>query len=149
MPGEPVRLRLSRAKGFDLQALSMATNGLPAVSVARPHRWGNSWKVGSQRYDSARNDFRECETIEDAIQAFRQSVEWNPNSKSILPTDYGFLEIGGGYGPQHRNLKTIRDELRGKNLACWCKGESPCHADVLLELANRPVCEAARSGGGK
>jgi hypothetical protein len=29
----------------------------------------------------------------------------------------------------------VRRELRGKNLACWCK-EGPCHADVLLELAN-------------
>lgn len=28
------------------------------------------------------------------------------------------------------------DELRGKNLACWCKLGAPCHADVLLELAN-------------
>jgi hypothetical protein len=27
-------------------------------------------------------------------------------------------------------------ELRGKNLACWCKPGEPCHADVLLELAN-------------
>ena len=27
-------------------------------------------------------------------------------------------------------------ELRGKNLACWCPLTSPCHADVLLELAN-------------
>lgn len=27
-------------------------------------------------------------------------------------------------------------ELRGKNLACWCKLGAPCHADVLLELAN-------------
>lgn len=34
-------------------------------------------------------------------------------------------------------------ELRGKNLACWCALSAPCHADVLLELANRPVCEAA------
>lgn len=29
----------------------------------------------------------------------------------------------------------IKRELRGKNLACWCKA-SPCHADVLLEIAN-------------
>lgn len=29
-------------------------------------------------------------------------------------------------------------ELRGKNLACWCKPRAPCHADVLLELANTP-----------
>lgn len=28
------------------------------------------------------------------------------------------------------------NELRGKNLACWCKLGEPCHADVLLELAN-------------
>ena len=29
------------------------------------------------------------------------------------------------------------DELRGKNLACWCSLDQPCHADVLLELANK------------
>jgi len=28
------------------------------------------------------------------------------------------------------------EQLRGKNLACWCKLDEPCHADVLLELAN-------------
>ncbi len=27
-------------------------------------------------------------------------------------------------------------ELKGKNLACWCSLENPCHADVLLEIAN-------------
>ena len=27
-------------------------------------------------------------------------------------------------------------ELRGMNLACWCPLDKPCHADVLLELAN-------------
>lgn len=26
--------------------------------------------------------------------------------------------------------------LRGKSLACWCALDQPCHADVLLELAN-------------
>ncbi len=25
------------------------------------------------------------------------------------------------------------DELRGKDLACWCRLDQPCHADVLLE----------------
>ena len=29
-----------------------------------------------------------------------------------------------------------RRDLRGKNLACWCPLDQPCHADVLLELAN-------------
>lgn len=31
--------------------------------------------------------------------------------------------------------------LRGKNLACWCSLDSPCHADVLLELANAEAAE--------
>jgi hypothetical protein len=29
------------------------------------------------------------------------------------------------------------EDLRGKNLACWCPLDQPCHADVLLEMANR------------
>lgn len=28
--------------------------------------------------------------------------------------------------------------MRGKNLACWCKLNERCHADVLLRLANGP-----------
>lgn len=28
-------------------------------------------------------------------------------------------------------------ELRGKDLACWCRHDQPCHADALLELANK------------
>lgn len=30
----------------------------------------------------------------------------------------------------------IKADLGGKNLACWCALDQPCHADVLLELAN-------------
>lgn len=34
-------------------------------------------------------------------------------------------------------------KLRGKNLACWCRDDGkPCHADVLLELANREASDA-------
>ncbi len=33
--------------------------------------------------------------------------------------------------------------LRGKDLACWCALDRPCHADALLEIANAPMkCEA-------
>jgi hypothetical protein len=30
----------------------------------------------------------------------------------------------------------VREELRGKNLACWCAVGEPCHADILLRAAN-------------
>lgn len=36
-------------------------------------------------------------------------------------------------------LARIRRELKGKNLACWCALDGqPCHADVLMEIANSP-----------
>lgn len=120
---QPERLQLSRRKGFDLQALSIATNGLPAVNCARPGRWGNPFKVGGSTIFGAYT-----QTPEVVVQRFR---EW-------LASD--FLDA-----KEHRQLLPL---LRGKNLACWCKlvdrhGKAEhCHADVLLEMANRPVCEA-------
>lgn len=33
-------------------------------------------------------------------------------------------------------LEAARAELAGRDLACWCRLADPCHADVLLELAN-------------
>ena len=38
---KPVRIQLSRAKGFRLQEVSRAINGLEAVKVDRSTRWGN------------------------------------------------------------------------------------------------------------
>lgn len=35
-----------------------------------------------------------------------------------------------------RELRSAFPELRGKNLACFCPLDQPCHADVLLEIAN-------------
>ena len=43
---KPVRLTLSRRKGFSLQVASRAANGLAAKTVARPGRWGNPFVIG-------------------------------------------------------------------------------------------------------
>lgn len=41
------------------------------------------------------------------------------------------------------------ETLRGKSLACWCHPGEPCHADVLLEIANAQSDRtAAKSEGG-
>jgi hypothetical protein len=120
---QPVRLQLSRKDGFDLQAHSLAVNGLPVVVVSRPGRWGNPWSV------------QEVGSAAEAVRRFRGAT-------------CGFMSNGSFCKPQAHPLsfigRIISDvgELRGKNLACWCKIGSPCHADVLLEMANKPVCEA-------
>lgn len=33
-------------------------------------------------------------------------------------------------------ILAAQQQLRGKNLACWCPLDAPCHANVLLRLAN-------------
>jgi hypothetical protein len=38
--------------------------------------------------------------------------------------------------PERASLRArARAELRGRDLVCWC-APKPCHADVLLEVAN-------------
>lgn len=110
---KPIRLQLSRQKGFNLQGLSLATNGLPAVNVARPSKFGNPYKLGGL-----------LSAIE-CVEAFRDM--WNlalarPTAREALA------------------------ELRGKNLACWCGPDQPCHADVLLDLTGRMICTEVSDG---
>lgn len=46
-----------------------------------------------------------------------------------------FIESDTIYGTRLR--VAAETELRGKDLVCWCPLDQPCHADVLLEVANR------------
>ncbi len=98
----PVRLQLARRKGFDLQAESVARNGLPALAVTRPGPWGNPFRVEGEI------------THADAVRLFR---DW-----ASAPEQAPFR-------------RDVRELLRGMNLACWCP-PGPCHADVLIEIAN-------------
>ncbi|MBD8066705.1 DUF4326 domain-containing protein [Devosia sp. PTR5] len=113
---KPVRLVLSRRSGFDLQALSQTTNGLQAQSVARPGRWGNPFSVGAIA--------EEMGIPADAAraEAVRRHRLWLA----------GQLEIDR----PPPDPATIRAELGGKNLACWCSSDGPCHADTLISVAN-------------
>ncbi len=121
----PIRIQRSRAKGWRMPANT--------VYVGRPTRWGNPWTVGlvacgcRSAGECSHNSFR-CETAAEAVEAFRS---WRETTHAEhRRRDTGFVE------------KWLAP-LRGKNLACWCAPDVPCHADVLLELANKPVCEAA------
>lgn len=46
-----------------------------------------------------------------------------------------------GDGAVPYTVDDVRRELAGRDLACWCPLDGPCHADVLLRLANAPVDE--------
>ena len=79
-----------------------------AVYVGRPTKWGNPFNVTA------------TQSREVAIARYRWWLTRGlPGSTGILPA-------------QPTEIRT----LRGKDLACWCPLDQPCHADVLLELAN-------------
>jgi hypothetical protein len=103
----PQRIQLRRTKGWRKPADS--------VVVSRPSKWRNPCKVGMYRgYTAA-----------DAVRDFRLYIARDLQARSFE----------NAFGPPP-SIEEIKRELRGKHLACWCKPGEPCHADVLLELAN-------------
>ena len=115
----PQRMQLSRKAGYNLQAASEALNGLPARRITRPGPWGNPFTIEetAKRYKLDR----------DAAQAKAVALcgEW---LKGTLDK-----KLSRGDPPSRAD---IRENLAGHNLACWCKPGTPCHADILIELAN-------------
>ena len=69
-------------------------------------------------------------------------TKWGNPYIAETPEEYGevvqayqeFMEVLIARGYNHDF-----NELRGKDLACWCPLDRPCHADVLLRLANAEV----------
>ncbi|MCC3292383.1 DUF4326 domain-containing protein [Arthrobacter sp. zg-Y1110] len=49
-----------------------------------------------------------------------------------------------GLVEQPKVRRQVVADLKGKNLACWCALDRPCHADILLEIANANETEAAK-----
>ena len=107
----PQRVQLSRRKGW-----RMPPN---TVSVARPGPLGNPFIVGKDG------------TREECVRLYR-----------LMLGGYICLTAGPEIDEQQAAVDAVIERLpglSGKNLACWCRNDGkPCHADVLLELANAP-----------
>lgn len=114
---KPVRLQLSRRRGFDLQALSTSANGREAVHDGRPGPWCNPFVVGKY------GDAGYCVDLYRALLAERLRVGADPEVEALVRT--------------RRFVAEYVDELRGKNLACWCRPGAPCRADVIIAVGNR------------
>jgi hypothetical protein len=111
----PQRIQLRRAKGW------RKPEG--AITVSRPSKWGNGVTLDDV---SAYVDFgpilhpvalSESTKRAIAVDAYR---EWLAEDMAVFPDEYA----------------SDLAALRGHDLACWCPLDQPCHADVLLELAN-------------
>ena len=128
----PKRIQRQRTRGWRMPK--------GAVSVSRPSIFGNPF-VGLPSM---------------AVAAYR---EWLQGSLPPRLGVYPMIRLAGYWRSEWLTPQTVlgmaRADLRGKDLACWCRlcdahaaGKprgvecadcAPCHADVLLELANRQV----------
>ena len=69
-----------------------------------------------------------------AIYVGRPTKWGNPFKTGDRVQDVDFFKR---HRPYNLTVRNIKRGLKGKNLACWCPLDQPCHADVLLEIANR------------
>lgn len=113
----PERIQRKRSKGWKKPPGSMI--------VDRTSRWGNPFVVGKY------NDFYGgiIQDAETAISLFIQHL-------TVIAFNAGYQSVDNWLYP-----------LQGKNLCCWCPLDQPCHADVLLRLANKSLEPTEEHGG--
>lgn len=105
----PKRIQRKRTKGWRMPE--------GAVCVDRSTKWGNPFEIGCgvvvRHADGEGVYLGKVETRDQAVSWYRAFISHYPHVE-----------------------QRARDQLRGKDLACWCPLDQPCHADVLLEVAN-------------
>lgn len=119
----PQRIQRKRTKGWRMPE--------GAVYVGRPTLYGNP--------------FRPVEIQGKWIVLDDNDVDYEPYhntkasaiSRSVDLFNNDLTYWLGGRADYQPGLREAVEKLRGKNLACWCPLDQPCHADVLLELANQ------------
>lgn len=124
----PRRLQRKRERGWRKPA--------HAVIVDRTSRFGNPWRVIYSHYD--------CGWI--VVRANGQG-RWRSRPFPRSPDDAHAYVIAMfqrhlRMTPTGRSLaKLAMRELRGRDLICACNEGRPCHADVLISIANRKEIE--------
>ena len=117
----PIRVQRRRTKGWRTPLCSCGC-GKPARYVGRGSKWGNPFVVGLW------------------YGASGPGGEW---SRSVLIEDraVAVAEYRRAIMRGHPAIPSDLTPLRGHDLMCWCPlGDAegvPCHADILLELANQ------------
>jgi len=104
------------------KVLNKRANEIPpdAVYVGRPSKWGNPFRMNDPLLPAGLSRMGKRRAV------IAQYKEWLPKQADLM--------------------KAL-PELKGKDLVCWC-APLPCHADVLLELANKktPTPELLKEG---
>jgi hypothetical protein len=130
---EPVRIQRRRTKGWRMPE--------DAVYVGRPTVFGNPFRPILSRccpnWDVIdENDVTYLIDHERAHRLPYRTSRQEAMSNAVRLFDADLTYWLGGRIKHDPELAAAIQQLRGADLACWCPLDQPCHADVLLEIAN-------------
>ena len=131
----PIRVQRKRTKGWKAPLCSCGC-GKPARYVGRPTKFGNpfevyrctccgSWDVRDDNGVTYHVDHAYCRAHPGEPNSYREAVS---HAIDLYCQDFDWLS--------RVTPEDVRAELRGHDLMCWCPLDQPCHADVLLSIAN-------------
>lgn len=102
------------------------------VYVGRPTKWGNPFLVDKEMTDWQKAFIAtQLLPFDQIAEQYKRGVFHYPLT---LEKSLRYYEMYIDFQIRHRNLDL--SELKGKDLACWCLPDQPCHAVILLKLAN-------------
>ena len=104
----PVRIQRKRTRGWRMPAHT--------IYVGRSSLYGNPYRVARTRRELDAGDPMVVATPEEAVERFREWIAHTREGRHVMDA--------------------AQRLLCGLDLACWCPPGQPCHADVLLEIAN-------------
>lgn len=120
------RIQRKRTKGF-----KMPEN---AIYVGRPTKWGNPIKlVGDQIYINA--GYRR-KILDKWVWYSLGDISDVIHLYELLWSHRSFADLDLQYWSDHFATLNL-NELKGHDLACFCNLDTPCHADILIKLANK------------
>lgn len=147
----PKRIQRRRTKGWRMPE--------GAIYVGRGTKWGNPYAVGKAQMRHPRIDGTDGWEYEGRLHKlsgervpFYHSdgrITWH-DIRDATPAEVVDLYRAWLPGELRRGRLAMRcgrqvvepydlDELRGRDMACWCPLDQPCHADVLLHIANEVI----------
>ncbi len=122
----PQRIQRRRERGWRMPE--------GAIYVGRPTVFGNPWGIGADGLVLGPGMFFSADPDMTRPMIVAMYADWLELGE-LAPV----LMCGVKYTrliDQRRAIFDALPDLRGHDLACWCPLDQPCHADVLLELAN-------------
>ncbi len=106
---------------------AQSPNGLPVRYVGRGTKFGNPFNLRDAVAEAAKDLSQQ--TRERRLVGHESTTHWIPYAHAILVNKYR------DYVKDNPELIcAIKEQLKDKNLACFCDLSVSCHVDVIFEV---------------